>query len=81
MTDGLLKLRRTGKNEGEEILTRWNGLMGTWPALIKDQKIEIIESTHKGWLYKKPCKILLESERENGRLSCLFLTAKGKNLP
>ena len=30
-----------------EILTRWNELMGKWPPLIKNQKMEVLESTHR----------------------------------
>lgn len=30
-----------------EILNRWNSLMGNWPPLSKDQKMEIVESAHK----------------------------------
>jgi hypothetical protein len=42
-----VKTREDWEKRRKEILTRWNNLMGKWPALIKDQKIEIIESTHK----------------------------------
>jgi len=28
-----------------EILNRWNGMMGKWPALITNQKLEILDST------------------------------------
>ncbi len=31
----------------EEILQQWNGMMGEWPALIKHQKVEILETTHR----------------------------------
>lgn len=31
----------------EEILARWNGMMGTWPPLIKDQKFRIMESSRR----------------------------------
>jgi hypothetical protein len=31
----------------EEILARWNGMMGAWPPLIKDQKLEITETSRK----------------------------------
>ncbi|MFA6945633.1 MAG: prolyl oligopeptidase family serine peptidase, partial [Pedobacter sp.] len=30
-----------------EILERWNGMMGKWPALITDQKLEILESSRR----------------------------------
>jgi len=31
----------------EEILKQWNDMMGKWPSLIKNQEIEIIETTHR----------------------------------
>ncbi|MBE9510341.1 MAG: dienelactone hydrolase family protein [Bacteroidetes bacterium] len=31
----------------EEILSRWNNMMGVWPPLIKDQEVEILETTHR----------------------------------
>ena len=31
----------------EEILSRWNKMMGVWPPLIKDQEVEILETTHR----------------------------------
>ncbi len=31
----------------EEILARWNGMMGAWPPLIKDQKFEIIGTSRR----------------------------------
>ena len=30
-----------------EILNRWNGLLGKWPALITDQKLEFLDSVRK----------------------------------
>ncbi|OYZ29848.1 MAG: sialidase [Sphingobacteriales bacterium 17-39-43] len=30
-----------------EVLDRWNGLMGKWPALITDQKLEFLDSVSK----------------------------------
>src|SRR5665648_66410 len=35
------------KKRREEILDRWNNLMGEWPPFIEKQKIEILETTHK----------------------------------
>jgi hypothetical protein len=35
------------KQRRKEILSRWNSLMGTWPALIKSQKMEILETLQK----------------------------------
>ncbi|MES3016130.1 MAG: dienelactone hydrolase family protein [Bacteroidota bacterium] len=31
----------------KEILTKWTGMMGKWPALIKDQPLEILETQQK----------------------------------
>ena len=31
----------------EEIFKQWNGVMGEWPRLIKHQKVEILETTHR----------------------------------
>ena len=31
----------------EEILAKWNEMMGEWPPLIKNQKVEILEITHR----------------------------------
>lgn len=31
----------------EEIKSRWRELMGTWPALIDDQELEILDTLHK----------------------------------
>lgn len=36
-----------------EILSRWNGMMGQWPALIKNQQIEILETSLKEGYTKK----------------------------
>jgi len=35
------------KNRRVEVLDRWNGLMGKWPALITDQKLEFLDSVRK----------------------------------
>lgn len=31
----------------EEIRGRWHALMGAWPALMEDQELEILDSTHR----------------------------------
>jgi len=43
----MVKSPEDWKKRRQEIVKKWNGMMGAWPSLIKDQKIEIIESTHK----------------------------------
>lgn len=42
-----VKTSEDWKIRREEILKRWNGMMGTWPDLIKNQKIELIDSTRR----------------------------------
>lgn len=57
------------KRRREEILTKWNGMMGVWPALIKDQKIEIIESIHKEGYTKNRIRFnWLPNEKTEGYL-------------
>jgi len=41
------------KKRREEILSRWHAMMGDWPALIKDQQVEILESVQKDGYTKK----------------------------
>lgn len=35
------------KRRRAEILNRWNEMMGEWPAIIKDQKLELLDSIQK----------------------------------
>lgn len=57
------------KRRREEILAKWNGMMGVWPALIKDQKIEIIESIHKEGYTKNRIRFSwLPNEKTEGYL-------------
>lgn len=42
------------KKRRKEILDKWNGMMGEWPPLIKNQKMEVIETTQKdGYTMKR----------------------------
>ena len=43
----IVKNREDWKERREEILSKWNGMMGEWPTFIKHQKVEIIETTHR----------------------------------
>lgn len=43
----LVKTPKDWKKRRKEILVRWNSMMGIWPPLIKNQKMEIIETTQK----------------------------------
>jgi hypothetical protein len=46
--DGRAVMRKTEWQERrKEILDRWNELMGEWPALMTDQRMEILDSTHR----------------------------------
>lgn len=46
--DGLqVKTSEDWQKRRTEILVRWNELMGKWPPLIKNQKMEVLESIHK----------------------------------
>ena len=42
-----VKSKQDWKKRREEILYKWNGLMGAWPAIITNQNFEIRESTRK----------------------------------
>lgn len=38
---------RDWKRRRKEILEHWHGMMGEWPELLKDQKMEILESSRR----------------------------------
>ena len=40
-----MKTKRDWMKRRAEILERWHGMMGKWPKLMKDQQLEILEST------------------------------------
>lgn len=42
-----VKTPQDWKKRHEEILNRWQEMMGVWPPLIKNQEIEIIETSHR----------------------------------
>lgn len=42
-----VKNKKDWQKRRAEILTRWHEMMGSWPALITDQDIEIIDSTRR----------------------------------
>jgi len=42
-----VKTPQDWKKRHNEILNRWQELMGVWPPLIKNQEIEIIETSHR----------------------------------
>src|SRR5450759_4564419 len=43
----MVKSPEDWKKRREEILDRWNEMMGVWPPFIKNQKMEILETTRK----------------------------------
>ncbi len=65
------------KERRKEILSRWNGMMGEWPPLIKNQNIEILETTHKENYTKKRIRFSWRpDEKTEGYL--LIPDGKGK---
>ncbi len=60
-----------------EILDRWNGLMGKWPALITNQKLQFLDSVRKdGFTQYKVRFDWVPGQKTNGYL--LVPHAKGK---
>jgi hypothetical protein len=43
----MVKSPEEWKQRREEILDRWHGMMGKWPPFVKNQKLEILETTKK----------------------------------
>lgn len=65
------------KKRREEILAKWNGMMGEWPPLIKNQKMEVLETTQKdGFTQYRIRFYWLPDEKTEGYL--LIPDAKGK---
>ena len=42
-----VKMPGDWKQRRREILDRWNGLMGAWPPLLKEQEMKVADSVHK----------------------------------
>lgn len=42
-----VKTKQDWAKRRQEILKKWHGLMGEWPSLIQNQKMEILETTRK----------------------------------
>jgi dienelactone hydrolase len=42
-----VKTKADWKKRRNEILERWHEMMGSWPALLKDQQFEILDSTRR----------------------------------
>ncbi|QMU27375.1 acyl-CoA thioester hydrolase/BAAT C-terminal domain-containing protein [Adhaeribacter radiodurans] len=42
-----VKTKQDWTKRRQEILKKWHGLMGEWPAFIENQKMEILETTRK----------------------------------
>ncbi len=65
------------KKRRVEILERWNGLMGNWPALITDQKFEFLDSVRRdGFTRYKVRFSWIPGQKTNGYL--LLPDGKGK---
>jgi dienelactone hydrolase len=65
------------KKRREEILERWNKMMGVWPPFIKDQKMEILETLHKdGFTQHRIRFFWIPNEKTEGYL--LIPDIKGK---
>lgn len=65
------------KKRRMEILDRWNGLMGKWPALITDQKLEFLDSIRKdGYTQYKIRFSWVPGQKTNGYL--MVPDGKGK---
>ena len=65
------------KKRRMEILDRWNGLMGKWPALITDQKMEFLDSIRRdGFTQYKIRFSWVPGQKTNGYL--MVPDGKGK---
>lgn len=42
-----VKSKRDWLRRRKEILSRWHELMGPWPALLKDQEFQVVDSLHR----------------------------------
>src|SRR5688500_11369281 len=42
-----VKTKRDWKRRRDEIRSKWHDMMGEWPALMKDQKLEFLDSVRK----------------------------------
>jgi hypothetical protein len=70
------------KKRREEILSRWNSMMGQWPPFITNQKMEIIETIHKdgykrqkiryNWLPGQPTEGYLFIPDGKGKLAAVI---------
>lgn len=65
------------KERRKEIVAKWTGMMGEWPALIKDQKLEILETVQKeGYIQHRVRYNWTPDEKTTGYL--LIPEGKGK---
>lgn len=47
------------KRRRQEILDKWHGLMGTWPELLKNPKVEILKEERRGNITQRQVRIEL----------------------
>jgi hypothetical protein len=73
----MVKTSGDWRKRREEILNKWNGMMGEWPPLIKNQKMEVLETVHKdGFTQHKIRFLWIPDEKTEGYL--LIPDRKGK---
>jgi hypothetical protein len=73
----LVKTPGEWKKRREEILSKWNEMMGQWPPLIKNQKLEIVETSRKeGYVQYRVRFNWLPGQKTEGYL--LIPDGKGK---
>lgn len=64
-----VKTAEDWQNRRTEILERWNGLMGEWPAFLTEQKFTLIDSVQKeGFMQYKVSFNWLPNEKTEGYL-------------
>lgn len=73
-----VKTANEWKERRQEILTKWNNMMGEWPPLLTDQQMQFLDSTRRdGFTQYKIRFYWTPNEQTNGYL--LIPDGKGKN--
>lgn len=64
-----VRTRNDWNDRRTEILERWHGMMGAWPALLRDQELEIVDSVSKeGYTQYRVRFFWTPNEKTNGYL-------------
>src|SRR5690349_1171753 len=64
-----VKSKNDWKKRRAEIRNRWHQLMGQWPALLEDQELQLLDSTHEdGFMQYRVSFNWTPSERTQGYL-------------